>query len=65
LTGHFALTGGGLCVGYAPGDAVPATPNQFEFMGGEILEVVFDIADAYIDVERRATGWIPSSTALA
>ena len=55
MTGHFALCGEGLCIGYDGGDAVSAmyTP-KFEFTGGEIAKVVFDIADdAYVDVERH------------
>ena len=55
MTGHFSLCGEGLCIGYDGGDAVSSeyTP-KFEFTGGTIAKVVFDIADdAYIDVERQ------------
>jgi arylsulfatase len=55
MTGHFALCGEGLCIGYDGGDAVSSmyTP-KFELTGGTITKVVFDIADdAYIDVEAH------------
>lgn len=55
MTGHFALCGEGLCIGYDGGDAVSSayTP-KFEWKGGEIIKVVFDVADdAYVDVERH------------
>ena len=55
MTGHFALCGEGLCIGYDGGDAVSSmyTP-KFEFTGGTITKVVLDIADdAYIDVEAH------------
>ncbi|MEV6969111.1 arylsulfatase [Hamadaea sp. NPDC051192] len=55
MTGHFALCGEGLCIGYDGGDAVSSeyTP-RFEFTGGEIVKVVFDVADdAYVDVEQH------------
>jgi arylsulfatase A-like enzyme len=55
MTGHFSLCGEGLCIGYDSGDAVSSeyTP-KFEFTGGRIVKVVFDIADdAYVDVERH------------
>ena len=54
-TGHFALCGEGLCIGYDGGDAVSSeyTP-KFDFTGGQIVKVVFDVADdAYVDVERH------------
>ncbi|NUP84054.1 MAG: arylsulfatase [Nonomuraea sp.] len=53
--GHFALCGEGLCIGYDSGDAVSSeyTP-KFDFTGGRISKVVFDVADdAYVDVERH------------
>ena len=55
LTGHFALCGEGLCIGYDSGDAVSREyPPRFAFSGGKILKVVFDIADdTYIDVEKH------------
>ena len=54
-TGHYALCGEGLCVGYDGGDAVSGEyRSQFPFTGGQVIKVVFDIAeDAYINVERR------------
>jgi hypothetical protein len=55
MTGHFSLCGEGLCTGYDGGDAVSGqyTPT-FPFTDGEIIKVVFDIADdAYVDVERH------------
>jgi hypothetical protein len=55
MTGLYALTGEGLCVGYDGGDAVSSayTP-KFEWAGGQIHKVVYDVADdAYIDVERH------------
>ena len=56
VMGHFSLCGEGLCIGYDSGDAVTqayGTP-RFEFTGGEITKVVFDIADdAYVDVEAH------------
>jgi arylsulfatase len=55
MTGLYALSGEGLCVGYDDGDAVSSmyTP-KFEFTGGEIIKVVYDVADdAYIDVEQH------------
>jgi arylsulfatase len=55
IAAFYALCGEGLCIGYDAGDAVSAlyTP-KFEFSGGEIVKVVFDVADdAYVDVERQ------------
>jgi hypothetical protein len=52
---RFALCGEGLCIGYDGGDAVSSeyTP-KFEFTGGRIVKVVFDVADdAYVDVEKH------------
>jgi arylsulfatase len=53
--GRYALTGEGLSVGYDSGDTVTtAYPNRFEFTGGEIHQVVYDVADDhYIDVEKE------------
>jgi arylsulfatase len=51
----YALTGEGLSVGFDGGDAVSSeyTP-RFEWTGGEIRKVVYDVADdAYVDVERH------------
>jgi arylsulfatase A-like enzyme len=55
MTGHFTLCGEGLCIGYDGGDAVSSEyEHGFEFTGGEIAKVVFDVADdAYVDVERH------------
>ena len=55
MTGHFSLCGEGLCIGYDGGDAVSSEYRpKFEFTGGRIIKVVFDIADdVYIDVERH------------
>ena len=54
-SGHYALCGEGLCIGYDGGDAVSSEYNsKFEFKGGEVVKVVFDVAnDAYINVEQR------------
>ncbi len=55
MTFHFALSGEGLCIGYDGGDAVSSEYKpRFEWSGGTIVKVVFDVADdAYIDVERH------------
>jgi hypothetical protein len=55
VLGHFSLCGEGLCIGYDGGDRVSTLyPHRFEFTGGKIVKVVFDVADdAYIDVERH------------
>ena len=56
VMGHFSLCGEGLCIGYDSGDAVSSeyAGSRFEFTGGEIVKVVFDIADdAYVDVEAH------------
>jgi arylsulfatase A-like enzyme len=52
---RYALTGEGLSVGYDSGDTVsPTYPNRFEFTGGTIHEVVYDVAgDHYIDIEKE------------
>jgi hypothetical protein len=54
-SGHYALCGEGLCVGYDSGDAVSKEYiPKFPYSGGRIVKVVFDVAkDAYVDVERR------------
>lgn len=54
-TGHYALAGEGLAIGYDSGDAVSsAYKPRFPFSGGRIVKVVYNIADnAYIDLERR------------
>jgi hypothetical protein len=45
----------GLCIGYDGGDAVSSEYKpKFEFSGGRIVKMVFDVADdVYIDVERH------------
>lgn len=55
MTGHFAITGEGLCIGYDSGDAVSDDYRpKFEFSGGRIVKVDFDVADdVYIDMERH------------
>jgi hypothetical protein len=56
VVGHFSLCGDGLCIGYDSADAVSSAyaGSRFEFTGGEIVKVDFDIADdAYIDVEQH------------
>jgi len=54
-SGHYSLCGEGLCVGYDGGDAVSNEYNsKFEFKGGEVIKVVFDIAnDTYVNVEQK------------
>ncbi len=55
VMGHFSLCGEGLCIGYDSADPVSRSyPSGFAFTGGEIVKVVFDIADdAYVDVEAH------------
>jgi len=56
VLGHFSLCGEGLCIGYDSGDAVSSeyAGSRFEFTGGEISKVVFDIGDdLYVDVEAH------------
>jgi arylsulfatase len=55
IVAFYALCGEGLCIGYDSGDAVSSlyTP-KFDWGGGEIVKVVFDVADdAYVDVEQH------------
>jgi arylsulfatase len=54
-SGHYALCGEGLCIGYDGGDAVSSEyKSKFELTGGEVIKVVFDVAnDAYINVEQK------------
>jgi arylsulfatase len=54
-SGHFSLCGEGLCIGYDGGDAVSSEYKpRFEWTGGRINKVVFDVADdIYVDVERH------------
>jgi arylsulfatase len=53
VLGHFSLCGEGLCIGYDSADPVSSMYGPgFEFNGGRLNKVVFDIADdAYVDVE--------------
>jgi arylsulfatase len=55
MSSHFSLCGEGLCIGYDSGDAVSSEYKpKFEFTGGTIVKVVFDVADdAYVDVEQH------------
>ncbi|WHO39398.1 arylsulfatase [Sphingobium sp. AP49] len=54
-SGHYALCGEGLCIGYDGGDAVSSEyGSAFRFSGGKLEKVIFDVADDhYIDVERK------------
>jgi len=54
-SGHYALAGEGLAVGYDSGDRVSADyDSKFPFTGGRIIKVVYDIADdVYVDRERE------------
>ena len=54
-TGHYALAGEGLAIGYDSGDAVSAAYKpRFAFAGGRIVKVIYDVADdVYIDLERK------------
>jgi hypothetical protein len=49
------MAGEGLCVGYDGGDAVSDQYiPKFEFTGGRVIKIVFDIADDfYVDVEKE------------
>ena len=55
VTAFYSLCGEGLCIGYDSSDPVTTDySGRFEYTGGEIVKVVFDVADdAYIDVERH------------
>ena len=54
-SGHYALCGEGLCIGYDGGDVVSAEyQSKFEFSDGKVIKVIFDVADdLYVDVERK------------
>jgi arylsulfatase len=54
-TGHYALCGEGLCIGYDSGDAVSSEyKGKFAFSGGRIVKVVYDVGkDVYVDLERK------------
>jgi arylsulfatase len=55
IAAFYALCGEGLCIGYDSGDAVSSEYRpKFPFTGGEIVKVVYDVADdAYVDVEQH------------
>jgi len=55
ILSRYSLSGEGLCVGYDGGDAVSSEYKpKFEFTGGRIVKVVYDVADdAYVDLERE------------
>ncbi|GAB3802568.1 arylsulfatase [Humibacter antri] len=56
VLGHFSLCGEGLCIGYDSADSVSKQyeGSRFDYTGGEIKKVVFDIADdAYVDLEAH------------
>jgi len=55
MTGHFAITGEGLCIGYDSGDVVSSEyPPGFDFSDGKLARVVFDVGDdAYVDAEAH------------
>jgi arylsulfatase A-like enzyme len=55
-SGHYALCGEGLCIGYDGGDPVTTEyDSKFAFNGGgKVVKVVYDVADdVYIDLERK------------
>ena len=54
-SGHYALAGEGLAVGYDSGDRVSKEyDSKFPFTGGRVIKVIYDIAnDAYVDKERE------------
>jgi hypothetical protein len=54
-TGHYALCGEGLCIGYDSGDAVSSDyKGKFPFSGGRLIKVIYDVAkEGYVDVERQ------------
>jgi arylsulfatase len=54
-TGHYALAGEGLAIGYDSGDPVSSEyKSGFRFSGGRIVKVIYDVADdVYIDLERK------------
>ncbi|HEY3386428.1 MAG TPA: hypothetical protein VGK46_07955, partial [Saprospiraceae bacterium] len=54
-SGHYALCGEGLCIGYDSGDAVSKNyTNKFPFTKGEIHKVVFAVGeDSFADVENK------------
>ncbi len=55
VLGHFSLCGEGLTIGRDSADPVSSLYGYgFDFRGGNIAQVVFDIADdAYLDLEAH------------
>jgi len=53
-SGHYALCGEGLSIGIDSGDSVSSEYKPtFEFSGGRVIKVVFDVAkDTYVNVEK-------------
>jgi arylsulfatase A-like enzyme len=54
-TGHYALAGEGLCIGYDSGDGVSSEYSpKFPFSGGRVVKVIYDVADdAYENLELK------------
>lgn len=54
-SGHYAICGEGLCIGYDSGDAVSkAYHNKFAFTGGKIHKVIYSVGnDAYVNLMRE------------
>ena len=54
-SGHYALAGEGLAIGYDSGDPVTTEyASGFGFRNGTIHKVIYDVADdAYVDLERK------------
>ncbi len=54
-SGHYALAGEGLAVGYDSGDTITQEyQNRFQFSGGAIIKGIYDVAgDAYVNMERE------------
>jgi arylsulfatase A-like enzyme len=54
IASRYSLCGEGLCIGYDGGDAVSSDYKpRFAFTGGRIVKVVYDVGDAYVDLERH------------
>jgi arylsulfatase A-like enzyme len=55
MASRYSLCGEGLCIGYDGGDAVSSEYKpKFEFTGGRIVKVVYDVGDdRYVDLERH------------
>ena len=54
-SGHYALAGEGLAVGYDSADPVSKEyGDRFPFTGGTLIKVTYDVAkDVYVDEERQ------------